>query len=259
MLKKSYLFCEYKKNVVSLYSISETNVRMKIKEENFSPLWELNPLWLTLTETERQDVAKHVEIVHYSKNETIHLDGEESTFVWMLLRGKVRIFKEGIGQRQQIIRLLKPYDIFGYRACIAGEAYNSNANAFEPCTVYRMSRDYFSQLIRSNGKLCYEVMLMMAKDLAISEIQTVHLTQKHIRGRLAESLLLLLKNYGYEEDGKTLAMLLPREDLANMSNMTTSNAIRTLSQFAQEELIAVDGRRIRILNEKELEHISRLG
>jgi CRP-like cAMP-binding protein len=102
-------------------------------------------------------------------------------------------------------------------------------------------------------------MLMMAKDLAISEIQTVHLTQKHIRGRLAESLLLLLKNYGYEEDGKTLAMLLPREDLANMSNMTTSNAIRTLSQFAQEELIAVDGRRIRILNEKELEHISRLG
>jgi hypothetical protein len=44
-----------------------------------------------------------------------------------------------------------------------------------------------------------------------------------------------------------------------MSNMTTSNAIRTLSQFAQEELIAVDGRRIRILNEKELEHISRLG
>ena len=125
--------------------------------------------------------------------------------------------------------------------------------------VYRMSRDYFNQLIRSNGALCYEVMQMMAKDLAISEIQTVHLTQKHIRGRLAESLLLLLKNYGYEDDGQTIAMLLPREDLANMSNMTTSNAIRTLSQFAQEELIAVKGRRIQILDEKALEKISRLG
>lgn len=232
---------------------------MKIKEKNDAPLWDFNPLWQTLTESEREDVRKHVETVLYSKNEIIHMDGEESSFVWMLLRGKVRIYKEGIGQRQQIIRLLKPYDIFGYRACIAQEAYNSCANAMEPCTVYRMSRDYFTQLIRANGALCYEVMQMMAKDLAFSEIRTVHLTQKHIRGRLAESLLLLLKNYGYEEDGQTIAMLLPREDLANMSNMTTSNAIRTLSQFAQENLVGVEGRRIQILDEKALEKISRLG
>ena len=177
----------------------------------------------------------------------------------MLLQGKVRIYKEGIGQRQQIIRLLKPYDIFGYRACTVNEPYNSSASAFEACTVYRLEREKFNKLIQGNGALCYQVMLMMARDLAFSEIQTVNLTQKHIRGRLAESLLLLLKNYGYEEDGRTLAMLLPREDLANMSNMTTSNAIRTLSQFAQEGLLAIDGRHIRILDEKSLEKISRLG
>ena len=228
-------------------------------QEEIAPLWDLNPLWQSLTEEQRRDVPKHVEIVRYAKNEVIHLDGDESAYVWMLLKGKVRIYKEGIGQRKQIIRLLKPYDIFGYRACIANESYNSSANALEACTVYRMEKEYFSELIRANGALCYEVMLMMAKDLAISEIQTVHLTQKHIRGRLAESLLLLLKNYGYEEDGHTLAMLLPREDLANMSNMTTSNAIRTLSQFAQEGLIAIDGRHIQILDQKALEKISRLG
>jgi CRP-like cAMP-binding protein len=232
---------------------------MKIKEEDYAPLWELNPLWETLTESERIMLSKNAEVIHYEKNEIIHNDGDESHYMWMLLSGKVRIYKEGIGQRQQIIRLLKPYDIFGYRACIAHEAYNSSASALEQCSVYRLDREHFNQLIQSNGALCYQVMLMMAKDLAFSEIQTVNLTQKHIRGRLAESLLLLLKNYGYEEDGQTLAMLLPREDLANMSNMTTSNAIRTLSQFAQEGLIIIDGRHIRILDEKELEHISRLG
>lgn len=232
---------------------------MKIKEEDYAPLWELNPLWETLTESERIMLSENVEVIQYEKNEIIHNDGDESHYMWMLLSGKVRIYKEGIGQRQQIIRLLKPHDIFGYRACIAHEAYNSSASALEQCSVYRLDREHFNQLIQSNGALCYQVMLMMAKDLAFSEIQTVNLTQKHIRGRLAESLLLLLKNYGYEEDGQTLAMLLPREDLANMSNMTTSNAIRTLSQFAQEGLIIIDGRHIRILDEKELEHISRLG
>ena len=234
-------------------------LKMKQKEEQYAPMWDLNPLWGTLTEEERHLLAKRVEIVRYDKNEIIHYDGDESQYVWMLLRGKVRIYKEGIGQRLQIIRLLKPYDIFGYRACIANEPYNSSASAFEACTVYRIKRELFNQLVQTNGNLCYQVMRMMAKDLAISEIQTVNLTQKHIRGRLAESLLLLLKNYGYEEDGKTLAMLLPREDLANMSNMTTSNAIRTLSQFAQEGLLAIDGRHIKILEEHELDKISRLG
>ena len=222
-------------------------------------MWELNSIWDTLTNEEKERLDKAVEVVRYERNEIIHRDGDESQYVWMVLSGKVRIYKEGIGQRQQIIRLLKPYDIFGYRACIANEAYNSSASAFEACTVYRLTREFFNELIQSNGALCYQVMLMMAKDLAISEIQTVNLTQKHIRGRLAESLLLLLKNYGYEADGQTIAMLLPREDLANMSNMTTSNAIRTLSQFAQEGLLLIDGRHIRILDEKSLERISRLG
>ena len=232
---------------------------MKQKEENFAPLWELSPIWASLTEEERDFAAANAEIVHYAKNEIIHHAGDDSLYAWMLLRGKVRIYKEGVGQRQQIIRLLKPYDLFGYRACIAGDAYNSSASAFEDCAAYRLPREAFLHLVRSNGTLCYEIMLTMAKDLAISEIQTVNLTQKHIRGRLAESLLLLLKNYGYEQDGQTLAMLLPREDLANMSNMTTSNAIRTLSQFAQEGLVNINGRHIQILDEDELEHISRLG
>ena len=227
-------------------------ISMKRREEQFAPLWELNELWETLTEEEKTYAAEHAEVVYYEKNELIHSDGDESLYMWMLLRGKVRIFKEGI-------RLLKPYDIFGYRACIADEASNSSASAVESCAVYRMPKECFSHLVRQNGSFCYRVMLMMAKDLAFSEIQTVNLTQKHIRGRLAESLLLLLKNYGYEEDGHTLAMLLPREDLANMSNMTTSNAIRTLRQFAQEGLLAIDGRHIQILDEKSLEKISRLG
>ena len=228
-------------------------------EENFAPLWELNPIWETLTDEQRGLVSEDLQIVYYAKNAIIHLDGDESRHVWMLLSGKVRIYKEGIGQRQQIIRMLKPYDIFGYRAVIAGEPYNSSASAFEPCTVYRISNECFSRLVKENGEFCYRIMLTMARDLAFSELQTVNLTQKHIRGRLAEALLHLRHKYGYEEDGVTLAMLMPREDLANMSNMTTSNAIRTLSQFVQEGIIAVDGRRIQLLNEDELAHISRLG
>ncbi|NLH29851.1 MAG: winged helix-turn-helix domain-containing protein, partial [Bacteroidales bacterium] len=57
----------------------------------------------------------------------------------------------------------------------------------------------------------------------------------------------------------TINIYLAREDLANLSNMTTSNAIRTLSTFADERIIAVDGRKIKIIDEERLRKISRLG
>ena len=87
----------------------------------------------------------------------------------------------------------------------------------------------------------------------------VNLTQKHIRGRLAEALIVLRDHYGFEDDNMTLKIYMAREDLANLSNMTTSNAIRTLSGFGSEKLITVDGRRICILNENQLRKISKFG
>ena len=62
-----------------------------------------------------------------------------------------------------------------------------------------------------------------------------------------------------EADGKTLRIKFSREDMANLSNMTTNNAIRTLSLFAKEKIIAINGRNISLLEEKELQKISRMG
>ena len=70
---------------------------------------------------------------------------------------------------------------------------------------------------------------------------------------------MLRDHYGYEDDNMTLRVYMAREDLANLSNMTTSNAIRTLSGFVTDKLITVDGRKISILNESELRKISKYG
>ena len=105
--------------------------------------------------------------------------------------------------------------------------------------------------------------MQLTKQLAIelgkADCRTINLTQKHIRGRLAETLIILKDRYGIEADGYTMSIYLSREELASMSNMTTSNAIRTLSAFAAEKIIAIDGRKIKIINENELKKISKNG
>lgn len=235
------------------------SVRMRRSQEDFDKLWELNPTWDLLSPEQKSFIDANSEIKRYRKNEMIHHEGDSPTHVMMVVAGTVRLSKEGVGQRVQIIRLLKPHDMFGYRSAIVGDKHSSCATAIEPTVVYRIRREAFLHVVQENNAFCFGILTAMAKDLAISESRTVNLTQKHIRGRLAESLLTLRQTYGLDEDGATIAMYMAREDLANMSNMTTSNAIRTLSQFASEGLISIDGRKIQILDEEELTRISRLG
>lgn len=232
---------------------------MRKGQEDFAKLWELNPIWDLLTPEQKSFIDSNSEIRKYRKNEMIHHEGDSPTHIMMVVSGTVRLSKEGVGQRVQIIRLLKPHDMFGYRSAIVGDKHSSCASTLEPTVVYRIRREAFLVVVQRNNPFCFAVLVDMAKDLAISESRTVNLTQKHIRGRLAETLLTLRQTYGFDEDGATIAMYMAREDLANMSNMTTSNAIRTLSQFAGEGLISIDGRKIKILDEEELTRVSRLG
>ena len=216
-------------------------------------------LWQPLTETQREYLAKNFTIQKYKKNETIYCEGETPMHLMCLLSGKVKIYTDGVGGRSQIIRVIKDKEYFAYRAYFAQENFVTAAAAFEPCTICLVPMPVISELIKENTDLAMFFIKQLSIDLGISDERTVNLTQKHIRGRLAESLLFLKDTYGVEEDQCTLSIYLSREDLANLSNMTTSNAIRTLSNFATEKLIIIDGRKIKIIDEERLKKISKIG
>lgn len=216
-------------------------------------------LWQPLTQEQKELLAKDFTIQKYKKNETIYCEGETPDSLMCLLSGKVKIYKNGVGERSQIIRVIKSHEYFAYRAYFAEENYVTAAAAFEPCTICLIPMPTIIKLIHENAELAMFFIKQLSKDLGISDERTVSLTQKHIRGRLAESLLFLKDTYGVEEDQCTLSIYLSREDLANLSNMTTSNAIRTLSNFAAEKLIIIDGRKIKIIEEEKLKKISKIG
>jgi transcriptional regulator, Crp/Fnr famil len=176
-----------------------------------------------------------------------------------LILGKIKVYKEGVNGRCQIIRAIKAVDFFGYRAYFAGEDYKTSAMAIDNCVVAFLPIQLVVKLMHENNAVSMFFIRHLAKLLGSSDERTVSLTQKHIRGRLAETLLFLKDSYGVEEDGYTLSIYLSREDIASMSNMTTSNAIRTLSSFAMENIIMIDGRKIRIMQDEELRKVSKLG
>ena len=184
----------------------------------------LAEVWRVLTEKERDVLRNNSTIQHFKRNELIYCEGDEPKDMMCLLKGKVKIYKDGVGGRSQIIRMIKPVEYFGYRAYFAKEDYVTAAAAFEPSLICLIPMSAITTLVTQNNDLAMFFIKQLSFDLGVADERTVNLTQKHIRGRLAESLLFLKESYGLEEDGSTLSIYLSREDLANLSNMTTSNA-----------------------------------
>ena len=212
-----------------------------------------------LNKKEKDIFEKNRQCTGYKKGEIIYKEGDKPSGLICLCQGKVKVFKEGVGNRDQIIRMVSSVNFIGFRALFAEEHYIASAFAIEDCSLCYIEKPILEKLIKSNGKFALRIINILAKELGFSNERTLSLTQKHIRGRLAESLLVLVNTFDLEEDGKTIRVYLSREDLANLSNMTTSNAIRTLSTFAAEEVISINGRRISIENLNELKKISNLG
>lgn len=216
-------------------------------------------IWTLLDNDEKRLITDNLSIHNFKKNQIIYAEGEQPEYIWCLLSGKVKKFKEGVGGRVQILRLIRPVQYFGYRAYFTGEPYVSSAAAFEASTLGAIPMNLVEKLIDNNRKLAWFFIKELSHNLGGSDTRIVNLTQKHIRGRLAEALVVLRENYGYEDDDTTLKIYMNREDLANLSNMTTSNAIRTLSNFVAEKILLIDGRRIKIINEPLLRKISKFG
>ncbi|MCM1093900.1 MAG: Crp/Fnr family transcriptional regulator [Bacteroides sp.] len=220
---------------------------------------DLSDIWSILDGDEKRRIVENFTTHTFKKNQIIYAEDEMPENLWCLLKGKVKLYKDGIGGRQQILRLIRPVQYFGYRAYFAGESYNSTAAAFEPSVLGSIPMTIVEDLIQNNIKLAWFFIHELSRNLGGSDTKIVNLTQKHIRGRLAEALIALRDSYGYEDDNATLKIYMAREDLANLSNMTTSNAIRTLSGFVAEKILIVDGRRIKIMNENALRKISKFG
>ncbi|MBP5135435.1 MAG: Crp/Fnr family transcriptional regulator [Paludibacteraceae bacterium] len=231
----------------------------KNEKEQQKSIEDLSQLWAVLTAEQRDILRENYTVKKFKKNEIIYQEGDYPMYLMYLVEGQVKIFREGVGGRAQIVRIITPVGCFGYRAYLADEQYVTSAVAIEPSTLFFVPLTIFESFLKSNSEFAMFYLKSLAVDLGIADFRVVNLAQKHLHARLAESILFLRDSYGYEADGATIAVSLSREDMAGLSNMTTANAIRTLAQLANDGAVEVERRKIKIVDEEKLARISKFG
>lgn len=194
----------------------------------------------------------------YKKGQTLFHEGGHAFGVYCINAGKIKLSITGEEGKEQIVRLAKEGDVLGYRAVLAAQRYGATAMALEDSNVCFIPREQFLGALKGDGNLSFETMKLLSRQLREAELKVTHLAQKPVRERLAESLIFLLETYGYEPNTNCLSVQLSREDIANLVGTATETAIRLLSEFNKDEVIALSGKKISILDLKELHRIANL-
>lgn len=236
----------------------KTQIRQKLQDANLDLPMRKEPL-CHLTEAERERLRSVCAVVNVARGQRVYSKGERADSIFMVMSGKVKTTMDGLGERGLIVKMSGPLDTVGHRAALVGEKHTTTATAIEDATLIAIPRTEALAALRENIALNAFVIKTMARELRFCRERTVSLTQKQVRGRLAESLLTLKDKYGYAAGTKRINATVTREDMAALSNMTTANAIRTLAAFATEGLVTVSGREITIVDESGLEKTSRMG
>jgi CRP/FNR family transcriptional regulator len=92
--------------------------------------------------------------------------------------------------------------------------------------------------------------------MGIMTERITNLAQKSVRERLALTLVMLNDTYGLDAmDNGAVTINLTREDLANIVGTATETLIRLLHDFKEEKLVATEGRKIKILDPRQLAEV----
>ena len=194
--------------------------------------------------------------VSYKPGEIICKEGTKPLGLICLNKGKVKMVRRRLNGTEQIVGLKQSVDFIDFRALMVGNTCLSSSIALEESNVCIIKKKDFFKVIEINKNFAFKIIRFLALELIKKDSSLVNITQKHIRARLAEALILINNIYGTNPSDGFLNVSLKRSELAGLANMTTANAIRVLSSFNKNKLVEVNHRKIRIIDLEVLKELS---
>lgn len=191
----------------------------------------------------------------YKRGEIIYHENSRPAGFYCINKGIVKLYKTGVEGKEQIIKFAKIGDIIGYRSVLSNDLSCTTAKVIEDAIVCFVPAKVLLGLVKTNNDFTIEIMQIACKELGQSNAYITDIAQKTVRERLAEILYLLTGDFGLDNEG-ILKISLTREELANIVGTATESVIRLLSEFKNDKIIELKGRKIRII---ELDKLKRLG
>lgn len=203
-----------------------------------------------------QDLLRLKEIArikNLEKGEVLFAQGEEATGFFVVLKGRLKVYRLSSRGRQQILHVFGPGEALAEAALFAGSRYPAWAEAMVASSVLFFPRKSFLELIKRKPELALNMLGLMALRLRKLAGMVEALSLKEVPERLAGYLLYLRETKGSLE----FELEISKGELAALLGTVPETLSRVLNRLSEQGLIEVSGKKIRILDEEGLRSLER--
>lgn len=203
---------------------------------------------------EFQKLSEKRHIRHAKKREFLFMEGQTLNDVYFINEGKVKTYKSNADGKELITGFHGKGDFLGYVALLEEKPSNETAIIMEDAEVVIIPKDDFLSLIYSSRDVARKFIKLLSNNLADVENRLLNIAYQSVRERVASALLLL---YANESTTINRKISISRKDIANIVGTATESLNRTLADFRDEGIVALDNHAIEILNTQKLEKLVR--
>ncbi len=215
------------------------------------------PLFAGLKEEDLKRIRAIAITKKYGKKEVLFSEGEEAKGFFVILSGKVKLYKVSSEGKEQILHVVSAPDAFAEAALFLEGRYPAFAEALMDTQLLFFPKREFVQMIEKNPQLSINMIVSLSQYLRRFASLIEELSLREVSARIAKYLIdLSIKRSKEGRDPKEVELDLSKTQLASKLGTISETLSRTLAKMKAKGIIDVRKNKILILNRSVLDELA---
>jgi CRP-like cAMP-binding protein len=209
-------------------------------QKKFDNILKNIPLFSDLSDEETRQIELIITKKKFAKDQIVLFEEDTAKYMYIIYAGKVRVVKQSIEGREQIITIHKKNDFFGEMSLLDGKTAPATVIAHEDAVIGLLSKNDFEQHLLSNEKIRGKIIDLLCSNLRDSWAMIKILSFNNAEQRIMAVLERMHELYGVVDDrGGIINVRLTHQQIANYASVTRETVTRALNRFEKEAIVQI--------------------
>jgi CheY-like chemotaxis protein/CRP-like cAMP-binding protein len=195
-------------------------------------------------------LAEEYDVNTYDKKIVLYQEGKRPRFLYYVVRGKVKCYKDHEDGKEYITNFYSDGDFIGYTALIEDACYDETAVVMEQAEIAQVPKDDFVKMIHSDIRIAAKFIHIITKNVKEKEERLLNLAYSSLRKRVARALIDIVDKFQITGPAKLIEI--SRDEIAQYIGTATESLNRTIADFKAEGLIDINKGKILPMNMEQL-------
>ncbi len=179
----------------------------------------------------------------YKPSEIIFNEGDVPNYYYQIITGDVKLNNYNDEGKEIIQTLLEDGQSIGESLLFMDRLYPMNAVALTNCSVLRLPKTIFLDLLKLYPEICLEMNRILSQRLYFKIIMAQNLSSQNPTAKL-KVLMDYLKSFQKEQSPYSFMIPLTRQQMASLTGVCVETAIRTIKVMEKDKIVKIRNRKI---------------